>query len=178
MLVFEGAPSNTIGGTAAGAGNVISGNRDHGVEIDDTGTTNTLVQGNIIGLNPAGTVKIENGATGVQITNGAQSNTIGGTTAAARNIISGNHAQGITILGAGTNLNLVQGNYIGVNVNGSRPRSGTVQLGSVFSWERSRTRLVVQLPVRATSFPGIFFKASPSAIRGRIRIWFKEITLG
>ena len=39
------APSNTIGGTASGAGNVISGNDVHGVLITGTGATGNLVQG-------------------------------------------------------------------------------------------------------------------------------------
>ena len=50
---------------------------------------------------------------------GAKSNTIGGTTATARNVISGNSLEGVIIDGAGSNLNKIQGNYIGPKANGS-----------------------------------------------------------
>src|SRR6185295_18010727 len=49
----------------------------------------------------------------------ASNNTIGGTTTAARNIISGHASQGIAIVNTGTTGNLVQGNFIGTNVNGT-----------------------------------------------------------
>ena len=140
VQVFEGAPSNTIGGTAAGSGNVISGNLYNGIDLSDSGTINTFVQGNIIGLNPAGAAKIPNGATGIQISNGAQSNTIGGTTPAARNLISGNNAQGIAILGSGTSQNIVSGNYIGVDVNGASTLVGNGSAGiSIFFGAQANT---------------------------------------
>jgi hypothetical protein len=116
--IFGGAQSNAIGGTATGAGNLISGNGFQGVSISGSGTTNNLLQGNVIGLNAAGNGKIQN-LEGVAIFGGAQSNTIGGLTDPARNIISGNQFQGISIAGNNTNNNLVQGNYIGVDANGS-----------------------------------------------------------
>ncbi len=47
----------------------------------------------------------------------APGNTIGGTTVAARNIISGNNS-GI-VLGTSATLNVVQGNYIGINALGT-----------------------------------------------------------
>src|SRR5262249_5563903 len=50
--------NNVIGGTAAGAGNVISGNGGHGIHMHEVGTTGTLVQGNKIGTNVAGTAAI------------------------------------------------------------------------------------------------------------------------
>jgi hypothetical protein len=116
--IFGGAQSNTIGGTAAGAGNLISGNQSPGIAINGAGTNNTLVQGNVIGLNAAGGGKIQNGD-GIAIYGGAQSNTIGGTTTAARNIISGNQFAGVSIGNNGTNNNVVQGNYIGLDATGS-----------------------------------------------------------
>ena len=88
--VYAQSASNTIGGTAAGAGNLISGNSKDGVELE---ASNNLVEGNLIGTNAAGTAALGNGLTGVYV--GAASNTIGGTTAAARNVISGNGTVGI-----------------------------------------------------------------------------------
>ncbi len=139
VQIYEGAPSNAIGGTTTGAGNVISGNRDNGIDINDAGSINTLVQGNVIGLSPDGTVKRQNGGVGIQISNGAQSNLIGGTTAAARNLISGNFAQGVSINGTGTDQNLVQGNFIGVDVNGTAALGNGSAGISIFAGAQSNT---------------------------------------
>ncbi len=135
ISVFSAARTNLIGGTASGAGNVISGNLRQGVAITGAGTDGNIVQGNIIGLNPAGTVKIGNGfedipgrvfSSGLRLSNG-QNNLIGGTAPGARNVISGNATQGITITEAGTTGNIVQGNYIGLNA------AGTAALGNGFA---------------------------------------------
>ncbi len=68
------------------------------------------VTGNYIGTNYAGTAALANTAYGIYVN--SNGNTIGGTTAAARNVIAGNGGPGIRIVG---NSNTVQGNYIGVN---------------------------------------------------------------
>src|SRR5262249_22260197 len=64
----------TIGGTAAGAGNVISGNGRNGIEID---APNNTVQGNLIGTDVGGTRALGNAAVGVLIAF-ASNNLIGG----------------------------------------------------------------------------------------------------
>src|SRR5207248_964449 len=46
-------------------------------------------------------------------------NTVGGTTAAARNVISGNGNNGVELDLAGTTANLLQGNLIGLDVSAS-----------------------------------------------------------
>src|SRR5262249_57816492 len=46
-------------------------------------------------------------------------NTIGGSPAAARNVISGNTTDGVRISGTGTTGNVVAGNYIGTNAAGT-----------------------------------------------------------
>src|SRR5262249_57671427 len=51
ISMFGTNSSTLIGGTAAGAGNVISGNNGRGLHMHDAGTTGTLVQGNKIGTN-------------------------------------------------------------------------------------------------------------------------------
>jgi hypothetical protein len=117
--VFGGASGNTIGGTAAAAGNVISGNGNQAVAISGTGTRNNLVQGNLLGLNAAGTAALSNGWSGVAIFGGAQSNLVGGTVPAARNIISGNGNQGVLIAQPNTAGNVIAGNFIGVNHGGT-----------------------------------------------------------
>jgi hypothetical protein len=115
VLIFDGAGNNTIGGAAAGAGNLISGNTGDGIYIR-RGVTGVLVQGNQIGTNAAGSAAVANRFSGVEIA--GPSNTVGGTAAGAGNLISGNSQQGIVIDGAGTGV-LVQGNQIGTNAAGT-----------------------------------------------------------
>lgn len=123
--IAGGAQNNTIGGLTSSARNVISGNADSGVLIDDfydttaAGTKNNVIRGNYIGTNAAGTSAVANQNRGVQIYAAAISNTVGGTSVGAGNVISGNAISGVTISGSGTNSNLVQGNVIGLKADGS-----------------------------------------------------------
>jgi len=123
------APGNTIGGTTPGLRNVISGNST-GISISLSGSTGNVVAGNFIGTNPAGSAAVPN-STGVSIS--APSNTIGGTTVAARNIISGNSGTGISLT-TGAQTNTVQGNYIGVDTAGAAAllngRGVLIQIGA------------------------------------------------
>ncbi|MCA9119060.1 MAG: DUF4347 domain-containing protein, partial [Planctomycetales bacterium] len=113
--VYVLSDSNTIGGSATGAGNVISGNDAQGVRIENA--DGNTIQGNFIGVNAAGTAALGNSSDGIQLVVDADSNTIGGTTAGARNIISANGGEGIKI--DASTLNVVQGNYIGLGSDGS-----------------------------------------------------------
>jgi hypothetical protein len=109
---------NTIGGTAPGDRNVISGNSPDGIAINGTGATGNLVQGNWIGTTVNGAAAMGNNRAGVTISGGAANNTIGGTTTAARNIISGNNYLGVWITDAGSSNNVIEGNYVGTDVTG------------------------------------------------------------
>jgi len=109
---------NTIGGTTPGAGNVILNNSGDGVRIINDSNDN-LVQGNSIGTN-GGTQPVGNLGNGVEINFFSQQNTIGGTTPAAGNVISGNFGDGVRII-LNSNDNLVQGNSIGTNADGTQP---------------------------------------------------------
>ena len=89
------ASATLVGGTAAGAGNVISGNGfGNPVTGNDTGlsmfqTTGNTVQGNFIGTNEAGTASIPNRGGGITIIE-SSGNTVGGSVVEGRNVISGN----------------------------------------------------------------------------------------
>ncbi|MBM4001355.1 MAG: hypothetical protein FJ297_17780 [Planctomycetes bacterium] len=106
----------SIGGAEPGAGNVISGNVN-GITLTGDGTTEALVKGNIVGLDADGTTALGNSAHGIWISY-ADANAIGGTDAADRNVIAGNAAHGIAIE-AGSDLNTIAGNFIGVNAAGT-----------------------------------------------------------
>ena len=117
VQIYEAA-SNTIGGNVTGAADIISGNGSSGVEIDGPGANDNLVAGDRIGTGSGGMVAAPN-CYGVELDNGATGNTIGGTTAIMRNLISGNTEDGVHIVDSGTNDNVVEGDYIGVNVDGT-----------------------------------------------------------
>ncbi len=119
LLIYNGAQDNLIGGTNVGAGNVISGNGYEGLGIAGTNTTGNRVEGNLLGLNAAGSAAIPNAWSGASLFGGARSNLIGGANPAARNVISGNSLQGLTVAEAGTSGNVVAGNFIGLNLTGT-----------------------------------------------------------
>ncbi len=117
VRIFNGK-YNAIGGSAAGAGNLISGNDQHGVAITgDTARWNTL-QGNKIGTNNAGSAALGNGFNGVLIYD-ALKNTVGGGAAGQGNLVSANGGYGVVIAGSLAFENKVQGNKIGVDLAGS-----------------------------------------------------------
>ncbi len=112
-LGIDSSTGVTIGGTTAGAGNVISGNSGDGVDIVSGGSN--LIAGNWIGTDAMGTTALANGGDGVYLSQ-SSGNTIGGTVLAATNLISGN-TNGVEISDSGENL--VQGNMIGTDTNGT-----------------------------------------------------------
>ncbi|MBI5384315.1 MAG: hypothetical protein HZA90_06465 [Verrucomicrobia bacterium] len=117
--VIGAAAFNFVGGTNEGAGNLISGNTTLGLLITDAGTVGNSVQGNLVGTSQGGATALGNG-TGALVANGAQSNLLGGTVAAARNVFSGNSGPGLWMGDPGTQGNRVQGNFIGVDAGGRR----------------------------------------------------------
>jgi trimeric autotransporter adhesin len=122
IIVFDGASGTVIGGTAAGAGNLISGNAQGGIWIDgndNAATSGTLIQGNRIGTSADGLAALGNGSFGINVFAGANNTTIGGAAMGAGNVISGNGAQGIGLRGIGTNDNTIAGNFIGLNATGT-----------------------------------------------------------
>jgi CSLREA domain-containing protein len=107
--------ANTIGGTAAGAGNLISGNG--GGILVDGGQTNTI-QGNLIGTVADGTKALPNSGAGIAIADSAsqkpaQNNQVGGTPAGAGNTIAFNSGAGVVVTGGDqTTGNSILGNSI------------------------------------------------------------------
>lgn len=106
--VNAGGTGNIIGGITTGAANVASGNGSSGIDTGD----DAIVQGNLVGTGYNGMTDIGNATSGISTRSG---NIIGGATEAARNIVSGNNTLGILVGGSN---NMIQGNYIGTNING------------------------------------------------------------
>lgn len=125
---FAGTPVIELDGTYAGDSNglritsghstirglVINRFNGSGIRIESKG--NNTIQGNYIGTDTTGTQTRSNTQNGIYIAN-SPNNTIGGVTAAERNIIAGNCEDGIKISGTNATGNVVQGNAIGTNAN-------------------------------------------------------------
>jgi hypothetical protein len=103
ILLLPGSVNNTIGGSAPGQGNVISGNST-GIlfEGPNSGANfNDLIEGNLIGTNASGTAFVPGSETGVQVEGGVSGVTIGGTAAGSGNVIAGNSEGGVFVDGGG-----------------------------------------------------------------------------
>jgi CSLREA domain-containing protein len=128
---ISNSSSSTIGGLTPAARNIASGNQIDGIHIVGSTAapaTGNLIQGNFVGVNATGTGSAGtktvgafagtpggNSVFGIEIS-GGNGNTVGGATAAARNVV-GFNAAGIEIDNGGQG-NVVQGNYSGVGADG------------------------------------------------------------
>ena len=116
--------------------NVISANASHGVRISGVGANLNLVQGNFIGVAPAGGYLFGTGnpgngdaGDGVRIEDGFF-NQIGGSTSDLGNVIASNHGAGVYITGAAADPingipatgtgNTVANNIIGLTADGGQ----------------------------------------------------------
>ena len=140
---FTGTPIIELDGLFAGA-------TAHGLVIGATGGGSTIrglvvqhfvnngilllggsnvIAGNYLGIGADGTTVHANNPAAVIYQGGIRvesaANIIGGTTAADRNVISGNGYAGIELFGAGASGNEVYGNYIGVDASGTLDRGNT-----------------------------------------------------
>jgi hypothetical protein len=120
--------NTTVGGSNPGEGNVISGNFNTvfdgsgNVQLNVYDSDNTLVEGNIIGLNMVGNTGFPMQTTGINLID-SQNVHIGGPNPQQRNIISGiedatGGGIGIGIDLAGMSNSFIQGNYIGTDITG------------------------------------------------------------
>ena len=117
-LWIAGGTNNTIGGAEPGAGNVISGNAGTALDLSGHGH---VAQGNVIGLNAAGTGTLPNGthtAMAAVLVQGS-GHTLGGA-GPQGNVISGNAGDGLYLAGESTVSNVIQGNVIGLSAQGNR----------------------------------------------------------
>ncbi|HMS43164.1 MAG TPA: hypothetical protein PKE69_23245, partial [Pyrinomonadaceae bacterium] len=109
----------TVGGDQPQHRNLIYGNALNGIEInallnsDHNGSQNIVIKNNYIGTSD-GTTDNGNNGNGIEL-NQAFGVTIGDTTGATRNVISGNNNDGIQIKGLGATGNTIIGNFIGTD---------------------------------------------------------------
>jgi len=119
----EIADGTIIGGTAAGARNIIAASNNNGVILKGANTINSLVQGNFIGTDVTGTLDLGNNLHGIFLEE-SPDNIIGGTAAGAGNRIAFSGGSGVHVTGATATANAILGNSIfangglGIDLNG------------------------------------------------------------
>lgn len=136
---IQNSSGNTVGGFDDGERNLISGNHRNGIRIQGSTASGNKVYGNFIGTDRHGTTAIANSTlqkpgSGAYIAavaiQDAPGNFVGGDDGddgtldgdvRARNIVSGNIGAGITIFDSNAKDNLIQGNYVGTDVTGTKP---------------------------------------------------------
>lgn len=111
VLCDDGASYNRVGGYAAGAKNLISGNSGYGIFLYNPQTQYDSIVGNIIGLNFDGTTKLPN-ANGIVIDGPTYHHFIDS------NVISGNLQNGVDLHIGGTDSNIIIRNFIGTDFSG------------------------------------------------------------
>ncbi|MFK7970456.1 MAG: right-handed parallel beta-helix repeat-containing protein [Bacteroidia bacterium] len=111
----------TIGAGAANEGNVISGNAQTGISLENC--DNFTIKGNIIGLAANASTAVQNDLDGITATSGSDVGQIGGATLNERNVISGNGRNGINLTSC-DNIT-IQGSYMGVAGDGFTVRANT-----------------------------------------------------
>jgi parallel beta-helix repeat protein len=119
LIEIDGTNLGSIGIDLQSGGSFVRGlviNRVPGIAVQLAGTGGHVATGNFIGTDAAGAAALPN-ETGIVL--GSPGNRVGGTTAADRNLVSGNTFNGLSLdSGVG---NLVQGNFIGTNRGGTGP---------------------------------------------------------
>jgi len=125
VLLLDLAARTLIGGTAPGAGNLISGNQV-GVEVgrvfDEASVAfATVIQGNRIGTDWRGERALANLQDGVAIT--SPDTVVGGAEPGAGNLIAGNERAGVHVL-ARAKRPRIEGNRIGAGATGAALGNG------------------------------------------------------
>src|ERR1019366_8094198 len=114
-ITVQDAITTQIGGTAPGAGNLISANNNRGILLANA--SGNVLQGNFIGTKADGRTALGNLNHGVDITAGSSNNIVGGTAAGAGNVLAfaqifnGNGYCGVRVRTGAFN-NLISGNSI------------------------------------------------------------------
>ena len=123
--------------------------------------TNCTIQGNLIGLNTAGDATVAGSGQGIDMEVGCSGNLIGGTDAAARNVIGNNSDGGGVFLSGGDVI--VKGNFIGLNAAGTAHVGGA---GAGVSINNASATIGGTNPgegnVIVAASSGIFFGGNPA----------------
>ena len=125
--VAASTPGVSVGSSVMFSGNLISGNGWNGIATSGVGT---IIQGNIIGMDPNAAAPLPNDRAGIAVTSSsvsARDILIGGTHPRTRNYIAANGQDGISVWSGLTHDVSIAGNYIGTD------RTGTVAVPNALS---------------------------------------------
>jgi hypothetical protein len=100
---------NTVGGSAPGAGNRIGGSDSSGIFVQQT-SAGSVIQGNFIGTDETGTVRLPNGTYGIRVFQTTGGTTIGGINPGEGNVISNSGTAGVGVESSG--VATIRGNSI------------------------------------------------------------------
>jgi hypothetical protein len=118
--IYMNSPSNTIGGLSPADRNLVAGNGNAngsaGIYVDTVNAQGNKIIGNYVGTNSSGTAGLGGMGNGIVLT-GCSHTTIGGTTPAELNVITGGF-YGITLYNA--SFNQITGNYLGPLADGAK----------------------------------------------------------
>ena len=119
-----------VGGAAPSARNVVATSGSDAILMNQC--SNGVIQGNYFGISPDGSSRIGNPFNGIELTQGANGNLIGGSAAGEGNVISGASSSGLKIDGI-CDGNIVQGNRIGTDASGTGAIGNTfgINLGTI-----------------------------------------------
>jgi len=106
----------TGAGVCSGPCNLIAGNLEHAIRVDDAILRDVTIRGNFIGTNATGDAAVPNGNGGLKID--GNDHLIGGSAPGLGNLISGNDGIGLELQGIGI---VAQGNLIGTAIDGMTP---------------------------------------------------------
>ncbi len=134
VLIYISNDPTSHGNTVSN--NLISGNASHGITLGQ-GANNNTVAGNLIGTEVSGNSALPNAQSGI-FASETNSNTIGGTTPADRNVISGNGINGVELYNTGGTT--ILGNFIGTIATGTAALSNASR--GVFIWGASSGNIV------------------------------------
>lgn len=126
-VLVSNAPNTVVGGSTPDTRNLISGNGDDGISILDN-SGDSRVKGNYVGTDASGTKDLGNVDAGVYVI-GSSGTTIGGKTAASRNLVSGNDGSGLRF---GGRQSKVLGNRIGTTADGKSALGNGLHGVSIF----------------------------------------------
>ena len=120
-------------------GFVVNGFTDRGIALAGA---NHVVEGCYVGTDATGAHAVPNGVSGIYVHDNSSGMRIGGTSEAARNVVSGNggdYRYGGGVYVRYSRNTVVQGNYIGTDATGARPLGNT---GAGVRFEHSYPSLV------------------------------------
>jgi hypothetical protein len=123
LEILEHSHHNSIGNYGERNRNIFSGNGNYGIRVELS--HDNIFLNNWAGVDKTGLSAVPNGqvwrqqtAAGLILGLGSYRNTIGDGTVDGRNIFSGNNRTGMRIEWAGTDSNIVRGNFFGVGTDG------------------------------------------------------------